>query len=488
MSNNKSIKAFNLFGWFVLTAGIGWTISLVACFLIWERGSLYSDQVTWGILNLKYSLSSGLGFLVASIGVILTTIIFAKIALNENEPMEHVIYPFPMKLTMEDILAKNSRKVFLRVDDEFLIINNGNPKYPLYLGAFFSFITGFLIFPNLFKGEMTDEAGFFFPIFLGAFISFIYGIFYPKKHFIFNRMKGTVTMPGPFFFPSCTIPFEKLKIGNFRDSLTFIHPFTRVGVMVYGEYCVADWSFYVLYMDRNRPLPQGTAFDPYREKDFKRRQKEGFPKPLYPNEVWVCDAYMGYIYGTDEFKVKLKTFKVNIVQAYDSIFNLITSYKFHIPNENNLVPIGIWLDYYVFRLFAPENQEYFVFADNDEPDNCFLVHGQTKKLKYIPSQKDTSTIEGTPEFFSQISALKFNISEAYNRLMAYLAENGNYQHDASNLALMGVSDRYYVFCIGEAQPSPCIVLEKTEIPSIAYLVQGNTRQVIPPNVQTETNT
>jgi len=42
------------------------------------------------------------------------------------------------------------------------------------------------------------------------------------------------------------------------------------------------WDFVVWYMDKNRPLPPGTAFDPYREADFQRRKAEGFPKPISP--------------------------------------------------------------------------------------------------------------------------------------------------------------------------------------------------------------
>ena len=38
-------------------------------------------------------------------------------------------------------------------------------------------------------------------------------------------------------------------------------------------------------MDKNRPLPPGTAFDPYRQKDFERRKAAGFPKPLYSSDI-----------------------------------------------------------------------------------------------------------------------------------------------------------------------------------------------------------
>ena len=50
------------------------------------------------------------------------------------------------------------------------------------------------------------------------------------------------------------------------------------------------WSFMVWYMDKNRPLPPGTAFDSYRQEDFERRKAEGFPKPLYSSEIPTPEA------------------------------------------------------------------------------------------------------------------------------------------------------------------------------------------------------
>ena len=43
-------------------------------------------------------------------------------------------------------------------------------------------------------------------------------------------------------------------------------------------------------MDKNRPLPPGDAFDPYRERDFLRRKAEGFPPPLYKSYVPTPEA------------------------------------------------------------------------------------------------------------------------------------------------------------------------------------------------------
>ena len=47
----------------------------------------------------------------------------------------------------------------------------------------------------------------------------------------------------------------------------------------------AFWEFVVWYMDKNRPLPPGTAFDPYRKEDYKRRRGEGFPPPIYDSYI-----------------------------------------------------------------------------------------------------------------------------------------------------------------------------------------------------------
>jgi len=52
----------------------------------------------------------------------------------------------------------------------------------------------------------------------------------------------------------------------------------------------AFWEFVVWYMDKNRPLPPGTAFDLYREADFQRRKAEGFPKPLYKSYIPTPEA------------------------------------------------------------------------------------------------------------------------------------------------------------------------------------------------------
>lgn len=46
----------------------------------------------------------------------------------------------------------------------------------------------------------------------------------------------------------------------------------------------------VWYMDKNRPLPPGREFDPFRQADFERRRAEGFPPPMYLSHIPTPEA------------------------------------------------------------------------------------------------------------------------------------------------------------------------------------------------------
>ena len=55
-------------------------------------------------------------------------------------------------------------------------------------------------------------------------------------------------------------------------------------------YCYKDMSFICWYMDKNRPLPPGDAFDEFRQQDYERRKAAGFPRPLYPSAIKTPEA------------------------------------------------------------------------------------------------------------------------------------------------------------------------------------------------------
>ncbi len=129
---------------------------------------------------------------------------------------------------------------------------------------------------------------------------FLYHYIAPKKYFIANRQTGKLRVPTPIKKPEVWIDFNKgfafektAYLDNFYTSLFFqTNPEVKPGA-VFGlaDFAREDyWNFLVWYMDKNRPLPPGTAFDPYRQRDFERRKAEGFPKPLFPSEIPTPEA------------------------------------------------------------------------------------------------------------------------------------------------------------------------------------------------------
>ena len=141
---------------------------------------------------------------------------------------------------------------------------------------------------------------------LGGIFWIAYGVLAKKKYKFFelNRMKGTVTYPDNYFRPPLKGKFKDLKVviavtGNIdgysdREYLKFVNTFKprKLDLLYtfYGREPYKDWSFYVWYMDKNRPLPPGTAFDPYREQDYERRKTLGFLRPLYYSNIPTPEA------------------------------------------------------------------------------------------------------------------------------------------------------------------------------------------------------
>lgn len=143
-----------------------------------------------------------------------------------------------------------------------------------------------------------------------------------------------------------------------------------------GHFMSSIWIKIVRYLKGTLSILTG-------RKDFLRRKAEGFPKPIYPNTILVTDAYMGYIYGTDEFKQRLSKIKHRIVYYYDRVSWYCQKHEIEIPNDNDLVLIGIWKKQFVFKLFAPENVEYIVLPDDTVLTDCFLCDSNTAEVKYI---------------------------------------------------------------------------------------------------------
>lgn len=157
-----------------------------------------------------------------------------------------------------------------------------------------------LILPILFLVKENKLLWFFI---LGSpgLITILYGFIAPKKRMIYDRMKGIITVARPHFYKSKKIPFSigyATKIyytateGLVNSHLSFISSKKkpRIGGILSEHHLEEFWNFTVWYMDKNRPLPPGTAFDEYRQRDFERRKAKGFPKPLYPSNISTLEA------------------------------------------------------------------------------------------------------------------------------------------------------------------------------------------------------
>ncbi|MFL0111853.1 hypothetical protein V2594_03350 [Tenacibaculum maritimum] len=135
---------------------------------------------------------------------------------------------------------------------------------------------------------------------LSGVLTIIYGFVAPIKYLVYDRMNGIITVTRAFR-SSVAIPFSSgyglkgysnTSPGVISAQLNFVSSKKkpRVGGIIAHHLVEDNWSFMVWYMDKNRPLPPGSAFDAYREQDYQRRKAAGFPKPLYPSKIATPEA------------------------------------------------------------------------------------------------------------------------------------------------------------------------------------------------------
>ena len=137
----------------------------------------------------------------------------------------------------------------------------------------------------------------------------------PSKDFIFDRQNGLLTYPRWFWQKPETKPFKDIRFDVTSTNkggrmICIPHTYVKGNFWIpMRNYFIHDdrayFGIFVWYMDKNRPLPPGEAFDPYRIKDYDRRVKElGFnnprTKPLYDGDPEVPvhtyrKAYSDYI-------------------------------------------------------------------------------------------------------------------------------------------------------------------------------------------------
>jgi hypothetical protein len=162
-----------------------------------------------------------------------------------------------------------------------------------------------LFLPNLARDYVNDPiSAFYIIVMIVLFLGFIFFLVYyftmPQKERIFNREDGLLTFAGFMWHDNITMPINKVRFmasspsaqGLSSYMLEIVRPdkLHSLQLCSMGTTCYEDLSFFLWYMDKNRPLPPGDAFDEYREQDFERRKKEGFPRPLFPSNFDTPEA------------------------------------------------------------------------------------------------------------------------------------------------------------------------------------------------------
>ena len=196
---------------------------------------------------------------------------------------------------------KLKENMVLEVSDKVYREQTSAPK-EFHLDIFI--IMFFMCFPLLFIPFMLFKSIiiFFLCIILYLPLCFLAGnftYFLPYRELILNREEGTISLHKLFKKENVVISFEDgegylaligAKVGGYLVLRFYSKSNPANGGELADVFLEEFWDFVVWYMDKNRPLPPGTAFDPYREADFQRRKAEGFPKPLYKSYIPTPEA------------------------------------------------------------------------------------------------------------------------------------------------------------------------------------------------------
>lgn len=205
----------------------------------------------------------------------------------KNRELEKRITHHPLTIDQDRILESNL--------SEKIIIDRSIERSMAFL------LAGMLILimsPLFFIPFNNGISYFCFFICNLPFLYFLYiGCFNPHREIIFDRIAGTINYSS--WGKSKTVIFEKTPFVGVDtksrgghivySSIQILYTHGLFGYSIFTTKEIADifryWSFIVWYMDKNRPLPTGEIFDPYREADYERRRLEGFPKPLYSSQL-----------------------------------------------------------------------------------------------------------------------------------------------------------------------------------------------------------
>ncbi|MBN2743107.1 MAG: hypothetical protein JXR39_04345, partial [Marinilabiliaceae bacterium] len=240
-----------------------------------ERVAIHSKlenikEVPLNIFEITFILLTG-GILISMVFLNIPIAIMLIHKIMKSEPLMSMViqYQAPFALTKTDIALAEAQGIysFHQINDTKLVFSKPRLKKKLIkTGIIWLIITPItlLAFPG---GFGITVASFFVTLF------FFLKAFLPSPQLIFDRMEGRVRLKGNITSPGFSVDFEKVYPALMHgEMLAISHPLFEYSILAYGKFNTDTWSFYVHYMDRNRPLPAGDVFDAFREKDYLRRK------------------------------------------------------------------------------------------------------------------------------------------------------------------------------------------------------------------------
>ncbi len=222
-----------------------------------------------------------------------------------------------------DIKTKQNKKLYPVFNNncikEYLASNKAPAKMDIYMhiGICSFFWILLPVLSCIRNGELLSFSIYLIFFFLGLPFPFMayrsfkqYNIAPEQTYVTFDRLNSLLIMPTSDEQSYFTIPFSHLIAGEVvtgtkhtygGKSLAFINdtkpvmfrpwrPKDHISLHHAATTPKEIWSYYVWYMDKNRPLPECEAFDKFREKDFERRKSAGFPPPLFKSRVPTLEA------------------------------------------------------------------------------------------------------------------------------------------------------------------------------------------------------
>jgi hypothetical protein len=286
---------------------------------------------------------------------------------------KYIQYTSSYILNKSDIHLAETKGIyeFKTIDDRFFTISKAKLKRKLIRSTLISFAISVVSFMTM----GISGAAFLIGVYC------LVKLFLPPSQLILDRLNGRVIYKGNLT-PGFNKPFETIAPALINGELmAFSHPIFEYSILAFGEYGQNTWSFYLQYMDKNRPLPAGNVFDEYREKDFERRKSEGHKAPIYPSSKYICDANSGYVNGTEEFKKEIKAFKLKIEDAHAKILHHIEKDGQIVVEPYKLCFLGLYQDQMVFKYMnQPTYDDLEVFKSDKKLVGCYLIHKKTYKI------------------------------------------------------------------------------------------------------------